>query len=52
MEPLRLRYLLHIHQGEVDPAQAEKIASEWAQRPMQTVTRSKQPHQQYEIVNL
>lgn len=50
MEPLRLRYLLHVHQGEVDTARAETIASEWAQRPMQTVTRSKQPHQQFEII--
>lgn len=52
MEPLRLRYLLHIHSGEVIPEVAEELAAQWAQLPMQGIQRSSQPHMQFEIVDL
>jgi len=51
LEPIRLRYLLHVHSGAVDPERANAIAKEWAQRPMQHVTKSSRPHYQFEVAN-
>lgn len=49
LEPLRLRYLLHVHSGEVDPDRADQLSSDWAKRPMQSVQKGSRPHMQFEI---
>jgi len=48
-QPLRLRYLLHVHNGPVDPERAAAIAHEWTQRPGYQVVKSKKPHHHFEI---
>lgn len=50
--PLRLRYLLHVHSGAVDPARAARIAAEWKLRPGLEVVKSMRPHRQYELREL
>ena len=52
LKPLRLRYLLHIHEGPVNLAQTEIIAFDWEKLPMQTVSKSKKKHQHFEITNV
>ncbi|TWT57825.1 hypothetical protein KOR42_11920 [Thalassoglobus neptunius] len=47
--PLKLRYLLHVHDGPVDPAAANALFSEWQKLPWLEVVRSKRPHQHYEL---
>ncbi len=51
LKPLRLRYLLHIHDGKVNENLTEQIASDWKDLPKQTVSKSTKKHQQFEIVN-
>lgn len=48
-EPLRLRYLLHIHSGPVNTEQAAEVAAEWRKRPRLEIVRSMQPHVQFEL---
>ena len=48
-QPLTLRFLLHIHAGDVDGTRAEKVAELFAGRKALAVKRSDKPHQQYEI---
>lgn len=50
LDPLRLRYLLHIHDGEVDKKQADQIVTDWEKLPTLTVSKSTRKHQQFEIV--
>ncbi|MAG92240.1 MAG: hypothetical protein CMJ48_00600 [Planctomycetaceae bacterium] len=42
--PLRLRFLLHAHNGSVDKQRAEKVAQEFAGRPEWEVVKSKKRH--------
>ena len=48
--PLRLRYLLHSHDGLADAARADRIATDFAAWPLLDVQKSTRPHQQFEIV--
>lgn len=48
-EPLRLRYLLHVHGGDYQPDVAAKIADKLNARGAWTVVRSAEPHQHWEI---
>ncbi len=50
LKPLRLRYLLHIHDGAVNKIQAEDILADWEKLPTQAVSKSTKKHQQFEIV--
>jgi hypothetical protein len=47
--PLVLRYRLHIHRGEINPARANELAAQFAAAPRYEVLRSQQKHRQYEI---
>ena len=49
-KPLTLRFLLHIHAGDIDPARAEQVAAIFQSRKLLKVQRSEKPHYQYEIV--
>lgn len=49
IQPLQLRYLLFIHDGNVDPQRAEEIATDWQQRPTLKIQKGTRPHMQYEI---
>jgi hypothetical protein len=48
--PLVLRYLLHVHRGDVDAARANKVAADFAQRKGYRVEKATVKHQQFEIV--
>jgi hypothetical protein len=48
-EPLRLRFLLHAHAGTIDPAKADRVASQFATWPRYEVVRSAKKHQHYEV---
>lgn len=48
-QPLVLRYLLHVHRGEVDPDRAAAVARRWHTQPLLTVVKSMQPHRQFEL---
>lgn len=48
-QPLRLRYLLHVHEGPVDPSRAEDLATEWAKLPNYRVIKATKPHRHFEI---
>jgi hypothetical protein len=48
-QPLRLRYLLHIHRGGADAARAGAIAAAWRGESRLEVIKSMQPHRQYEL---
>jgi hypothetical protein len=50
--PLRLRFLLHAHAGEIEASKANTIAERFAAWPEFDVTKSGMPHQQYEIREL
>ena len=50
--PLVLRYLLHIHSGEVNPGQADEISEDFAAWPSYRVVKSTRPHRQFEIERL
>lgn len=47
--PLRLRYLLHVHQGPVDAARAMQVSADWHSQPRLEVAKSMQPHRQFEL---
>ena len=47
-KPLVLRYLLHAHSGEIDPAKATLIATDFENRPGVTVKKATKPHRQFE----
>lgn len=47
--PLILRYLLHVHQGELNSHRADGIAADWATWPGYRVVKSPEPHRQYAI---
>ena len=47
--PLRLRYLLHVHRNRVDSDHARRIAEGWREQPRFEVVKSTQPHRQYEL---
>ncbi len=48
-EPLRLRYLLHVHAGPVDPDRAGQLAVQFAHRPPWVVQKSRRRHCQFEV---
>ncbi|MEM7600646.1 MAG: PmoA family protein [Verrucomicrobiota bacterium] len=48
-EPLILRYLLHIHSGDVNPEFASKLADRFAQSPRLDVTPDERPHRAFSI---
>jgi hypothetical protein len=48
-DPLRLRFLLHVHRGGADAARADQVAQEFASWPRYEVVRSTAPHRQYEL---
>jgi hypothetical protein len=50
--PLRLRFLLHAHAGEIEASKANTIAERFAAWPEFDVIKSGMPHQQYEIRTL
>ncbi|QDT32200.1 DUF6807 domain-containing protein [Thalassoglobus polymorphus] len=49
MQPLKLRYLLYVHDGKVNPQRAEELAAEWSKLPANLIQKSSQPHMQFEI---
>lgn len=51
-EPLRLRFLLHVHRGAIAPDRAAEVGAQWKERPFRQVIRSTKQHRQYEIVGL
>lgn len=51
MQPLRLRYLLHMHSGNIDPSRAEAIYKQWTTRPFAAVRKGTRKHMQFEIVD-
>lgn len=48
--PLKLRYLLHVHSGDVDPARAEEMFQKWGDWPALQVVPSRRKHRQYDVV--
>ena len=48
-DPLRLRYLLHVHNGDLNPDAADRIADEFAASPAARVVKSAKKHTHYEI---
>jgi hypothetical protein len=48
-KPLVLRYLLHAHGGELQPARADAIAAQFNNRPPWEVIRSTKRHMQFEV---
>lgn len=48
-EPLRLRYLLHVHQGWLEAARAASIAAAFGHTPAYVVGKSKQKHTGFEV---
>ena len=50
--PLRVRFLLHAHAGEIESSKADSIAAQFAAWPEFDVIKSGKPHQQYEIREL
>lgn len=50
--PLRVRFLLHAHAGEIESSKANAIAKQFAGWPEFDVIKSGKPHQQYEIREL
>lgn len=46
--PLALRYLLHVHAGDINPARAERVATLFEQRRPLEVVRGMRKHRQYE----
>ncbi|RMG35162.1 MAG: hypothetical protein D6725_13080 [Planctomycetota bacterium] len=51
-EPLRLRYLLHVHSGPVDRDHAAALLDRFASMPFLTVRRSAARHRDYELAQL
>lgn len=47
---LTLRYLLHLHSGEVDSKEAEKVFDAFSKRSKFVVSKSEKPHWQYQVV--
>lgn len=47
--PLVVRYLLHAHEGPVDPQKAEGIFRDFAARPGFIIERSRRPHRAFEV---
>ena len=47
--PLRVRYLLHAHNGAVDPATVNRIAEIFDASPSFEVSKSKEKHRQFEV---
>ena len=50
--PLRLRYLLHMHDGPLNRETAESVFVDWIKHPLLAVQKSTRPHQQFEIVEV
>ncbi|MBL9114807.1 MAG: PmoA family protein [Verrucomicrobiaceae bacterium] len=48
--PLRLRYLLHAHAGEVDSSKASSLQADFAKWRLYDVIKGKKPHHQFELV--
>jgi len=48
-QPLTLRYLLHIHRGDIEPERADRIADEFATRAGYRVFKASIKHQQFAI---
>jgi len=47
--PLRVRYLLHAHNGAADPAIANRLAEIFNASPSFEVSKSKRKHRQFEV---
>ncbi len=47
--PLRVRYLLHAHNGAADPAIANRLAEIFNASPSFEVTKSKRKHREFEV---
>ncbi len=50
MKPLKLRYLLYVHDGKVNPERAEELATEWTKLPENSIQKGSRKHMQFEIV--
>ena len=48
-KPLRVRYLLHAHNGAADPAIANRLAEIFNASPSFEVSKSKRKHRQFEV---
>ena len=48
-KPLRVRYLLHAHNGTADPAIANRLAEIFDASPSFEISKSKRKHRQYEV---
>jgi hypothetical protein len=47
--PLMLRYLLHVHSGDIQAERAGRVAEEFATRPFYRVEKSSARHRQFEV---
>lgn len=50
--PLKLRYLLHIHNGDVNPERAAAVMEQWKTWPALEAMRSTKPHRQFDLVTV
>ena len=48
-KPLTLRYLLHAHSGNYDPAKAERTFARFTNRPGFDIVKSKRKHRQFDV---
>jgi hypothetical protein len=48
-QPLRLRYLLHVHAGPYDTSRAESLFGDFAKQSAWSIRRATQPHVRYQI---
>jgi len=48
--PLTLRYLLHAHQGKVDPGAANALSDTFAASPGWSVRKSQRKHRAFEVI--
>lgn len=49
-KPLAVRYLLHVHRHDIDPARADTIAAQFAASPGFTVQRAEVKHLEHRVV--
>jgi hypothetical protein len=48
-KPMQLRYLLHIHTGQVNAERAERLHATFATSTAASLVKSSRPHTQWEI---
>lgn len=48
-QPLMLRYLLHIHSGELNAQSANELLARWSKLPAYQISKSTRKNEQYEV---